>query len=285
MQPVQLAQTGQTGPGLRALRAAAALLFTVAAGAQAPPDRGPPTSLPVLPVLPVLPAVPAESAPAAVTASDGRHLLRAQGGQLQMQDNAGHILRTWPLRGLQGHAGTVLAMFDAPPRHSFVLVLRDLAELWEISYDPAAEPIFDGWVHDYRMGEGLAQPGYLGIRRTRLARPLVAVFFDSRMPWLVGAEPGEPVGSPPVLPLAAVVLHLDIRRAVARFALPDQPLPDQSSPAQPSPTQFQSGPALQPLGGTRLWHEDGRWLLRLPATAGWAVYDSQRWVLLRHEPR
>ena len=199
----------------------------------------------------------------AVPVGEGRFVLQAQADRLLMQDSHGQPVRDWPLRDAQRQAGAVLAIFDAPQRRSAIVALQGLAELWEISVDPAAEPIFDGWVHDYRMGEGLARPGYLGIRRTRLARPLVAVFFDARVPWLVGAEPSDANDQLPVM--TAVVIHLDIRRAMARLPLP--------------------AAAPQPLDGTRLWREGGRWLLRLPATAGWAVYDTQRWVLLRHEPR
>ena len=215
-----------------------------------------------------------------MAASASRLVLQAQDGELQLQDNTGRILRTWPVRDLQGQAGTVLALFDAPARRSFVVLLRGLAELWELSYDPGAEPIFDGWVHDYRMGEGLAQPGYLGLRRTRLARPLVAVFFDARVPWLVGAEAGETAHAPPQAPspepsalapapapapaLTAVVIHLDIRRAMVRLPLP--------------------ATALPPLLGTQLWHDGERWLLRLPAAPGWTDYDTQRWLPLQPAP-
>jgi len=243
-----------------ALRRAAAALLLAAAGmaaAQAVPGAAPTPPL------------------AAVPVGDGRFALRVQGGRLWLQDSHGQPLRDWPLRDAQGQAGTVLAIFDAPLRRSFVVVLRDLAELWEVSVDPAAEPIFDGWVHDYRMGEGLARPGHLGLRRIRLARPLMAVFFDARVPWLVGAEPGEPSGNPPAVPLTAVVLHLDIRRVMAHLPLPDPPLP-----GPPLPNS-----ALQPLDGTQLWREGGHWLLRLPAASGWTVYDTQRWLPLRHEPR
>ena len=39
--------------------------------------------------------------------------------------------------------------------------MKDIPEIWEISYDPDAKPIFDGYVHDYKMGEGVALAGYL----------------------------------------------------------------------------------------------------------------------------
>lgn len=184
-------------------------------------------------------------------------------GRLLLHDAAGRVLRDWPVQDVQGRRGEVLEVFGAPQRRSFVVALRGLPELWEISVDPAAESIFDGLVHDYRMGEGLARPGYLGIRRSRLARPWVAAFFDPRMPWLVGAEAPDPPGGA----MTAVVLNLDIRRSVARLPLPA------------------SAPGASPLAGTALWWEAGsagpRWQLALPAAEGWTVYDTQRWTLLR----
>jgi hypothetical protein len=189
-------------------------------------------------------------------------------GRLQLRDATGQVLRDWPVQDAQGGRGEVLAAFEAPQRCSFLVVLRGLPELWEISVDPAAEPIFDGLVHDYRMGEGLARPGFMGIRRSRLERPWVAAFFDPRVPWLVGAEAPDPhTGA-----MSAVVLHLDIRRAMARLPLP-------------APAPGASALAGTALAGTALWDAgpaSPRWQLALPAAQGWAVYDTQRWTLLRH---
>jgi mono/diheme cytochrome c family protein/WD40 repeat protein len=81
----------------------------------------------------------------------------------------------------------VSAVYDAAPRRSFVVALKDIPELWEISYDPKAEPIFDGLVHDYKMGEGLGKPGYLGVRRTLLDEPLDDFFFDPAYRFVLGA--------------------------------------------------------------------------------------------------
>ncbi|MCK7496914.1 MAG: hypothetical protein MZW92_43005 [Comamonadaceae bacterium] len=53
----------------------------------------------------------------------------------------------------------VSAVYDAAPRRSFVAALKDIPEIWEISYDPKAEPIYEGCVHDYKMGEGARQAG------------------------------------------------------------------------------------------------------------------------------
>ena len=66
----------------------------------------------------------------------------------------------------------VAAVADAAPRSSFVVVLQDIPEIWEISYDPRAEDIYDGLVHDYRMGEGVPMRGFLNRKRSLLGAPL-----------------------------------------------------------------------------------------------------------------
>ena len=202
-------------------------------------------------------AQPNPSGPAVCTPA-GRCRLVAEAGWLLLQDGAATVAR-WPLQDAQGHAAGLLAAMEASPRRSFIVVLSGVPELWEISLDPDAAPVYDGLVHDYRLGEGIARPGYLGLRRTRLARPWAAVFFDARMPWLLGAEDGE--GGAPAA--QAVVLHLDIRREVLRLGLDARRQP---------PLQ---GAALEAGAGA----VGGR--LKLPAPGGrWQWVDTQRWTLL-----
>ena len=112
----------------------------------------------------------------------------------------------------------VSAVYDATPRRSFVVALKDIPELWEISYDPKAEPIYDGMVHDYKMGEGLATPGYLGVRRTLLEETLDDFFFDQSYAQVMGATRPKGDGSP-----SAQVVNLDIRRRIANLPLPGMP--------------------------------------------------------------
>lgn len=58
-----------------------------------------------------------------------------------------NLVRSYDVRTLDGKvASRVSAVYDATPRHSFVVALKDIPELWEISYDPKASPIFDGVV-------------------------------------------------------------------------------------------------------------------------------------------
>ena len=121
----------------------------------------------------------------------------------------------------------VSAVYDAAPRHSFVVALKDLPELWEISYDPQAEPIHDGLVHDYKMGEAIAAPGFLGVRRTLLDEPLDDFFFDQGYTHALGATRPK-AASPDSGPKAdgspsAQVVNLDVRRRIATLPLPGMP--------------------------------------------------------------
>ena len=135
------------------------------------------------------------------------------GADLVLHGGPGQPLARWPLRDAQGRPGTLLAVCALAQRQSFAIVVQGWTELWEISTDPAAPPIYDGLVHDWRLGEGIARPGHLGVRRIHLARPWVAVFADARVPWLLGVEQGAAPDS------GVVVLHLDVRRSVGRLAL------------------------------------------------------------------
>jgi len=167
--------------------------------------------------------------------------LCTQGQQLVLNGADGAELRRWPVADARGRRGTVQALRDASARRSFIVVLRGLAELWEIAYDPAAAPVYEGLVHDYRMGEGIASPGYLTPRRMPLDAPIGAIFFDPRMPWLLAEQGGQ-----------LVVLHLDVRRRIASL-----------------------GPA--DIGSARLLQRDGHWLLGLDRDDGLVLFDIRRW--------
>jgi hypothetical protein len=102
------------------------------------------------------------------------------------------------------------AVYDAAPRRSFVVAFKDVPELWEVSYDPRAEPVAEGLVHDYRLREGEFVPGFLNPRRTRLEAPLDDFFFTQDYSRLLGAARGGAY---------AQVVQLDVRRAIARLEL------------------------------------------------------------------
>lgn len=130
------------------------------------------------------------------------------------------LIKLYPAKQLDGdQTSRVSAVYDASPRKSFVVALKDLPELWEISYDPKAEPIFNGYVHDYRMKEGIAEPGTFGVRRTPLTAPLDDFFFDQGYRFAIGSarpRPGETQAN-------SQVISLDARRALANIDLPGMP--------------------------------------------------------------
>jgi DNA-binding beta-propeller fold protein YncE len=130
-----------------------------------------------------------------------------------------NLVRSYRAANLAGTATSrVSAVYDAQPRKSFIVALKDLPELWEISYDTKAEPIFDGLVHDHKMGEAIAMPGFLGVRRTPLDEPLDDFFFDQSYRHVLGATRPRSDGAP-----SAQVVNLDARRRIASLALPGMP--------------------------------------------------------------
>jgi DNA-binding beta-propeller fold protein YncE len=108
----------------------------------------------------------------------------------------------------------VSAVYDAAPRKSFVVALKDLPELWEISYDPKAEDIPAGLVHDFQLKEGAFVPGFLNARRTQLEDVLDDFFFTPDYRQVVGASRDGKLGQ---------VVHLDVRRRIATLELPGLP--------------------------------------------------------------
>ncbi len=126
-----------------------------------------------------------------------------------------HVLAaTHPVAMLTGQvAAGVHAVFDSPRRRSFVVALDGVPELWEVNLDLAAEPIHDGYVHDYRMGEAIAKPGFLGVRRTPLPQPVRVLGTDA---------PGAHIFTVPVDgPMRVEVVNLDVRRPIATLAVPN----------------------------------------------------------------
>lgn len=131
-----------------------------------------------------------------------------------------NLRKTYAAATLDGKATSrASAVYDATPRQSFVVALKDIPELWEISYNPQAEPIYDGLVHDYQMGEAIAKPGFLGVRRTPLDEPLDDFFFDQSYRHVLGAtRPKTGDGA-----ATAQVVNLDARRKIADLPIAGMP--------------------------------------------------------------
>ena len=100
---------------------------------------------------------------------------------------------------------------DAPPRRSFVAALKDVGEVWEISYDRAAEDIAVGMVHDFQYKEGAFIPGFLNPRRSYLSEPLDDFSFTSGYSELMGSSREAGKGQ---------LVNLDVRKRIGDFVVP-----------------------------------------------------------------
>lgn len=149
----------------------------------------------------------------------------------------------------------VSAVYDAAPRKSFIAALKDVPELWEISYDPKAEDIPGGLVHDYRMKEGAFLPGFLNPRRTPLEDVLDDFFFTPDYRQLIGAQRDG---------RHAQVVNLDVRRAIATLELP----------------------GLPHLGSGIAWERGGRRVMATPNLREGlvTVFDAESWKTIAQVP-
>ena len=63
-------------------------------------------------------------------------------------------LKIIPVKGKQDKTSRVSAVYTAAPRESFIAALKDIPEVWEISYEDEPPAGFSGWIHDYRKDSG-----------------------------------------------------------------------------------------------------------------------------------
>ena len=108
----------------------------------------------------------------------------------------------------------VSAVYDAAPRQSFVAALKDVPEVWEISYNPKADDIPVGMVHDFQYKEGAFVRGFLNPRRSFLSEPLDDFFFTQNYAELMGSSREAGKGQ---------VVNLDVRKKIADLNLPGMP--------------------------------------------------------------
>lgn len=152
----------------------------------------------------------------AAVSSDGRFVIAANylPHTLAVFDADLRLVKVLEAKDARGASSRVSAVYDAAPRRSFIAALKDVPELWEISYDPKAEDVATGLVHDFRMKEGAFVPGFLNPRRTPLEGVLDDFFFTPDYRQLVGTQRDGK---------RAQVVHLDVRRVIAELDLPGLP--------------------------------------------------------------
>ena len=150
---------------------------------------------------------------------DGRFLMVAntQPMTLVAIDTASFfVIRTFEVTDKNGVASGVAAIHTASARKSFIAVMADIPELWELSYDEHALPIYEAWVHDYKMGEGLAVRGPFPPRRIICEKQLSHVIFDANFIHAIGAD----------IEGQMQVINLNIRRKIRDLHLSSAVQPD-----------------------------------------------------------
>ena len=117
----------------------------------------------------------------------------------------------------KGAPSRVSAVYQARPRDSFIVALKDAPELWEIATDPDAKPVHTGFVHSFEKGmeEALAvEKGLFARRRIALSAPLDDFFFSPDYSNLIGSSRDGDRG---------VVVNLHVGREIAEIPLPGLP--------------------------------------------------------------
>lgn len=116
----------------------------------------------------------------------------------------------------KGTSSRVSAVYAAPPRNSFVAALKDIPEIWVISWADKPEPVPKGFVHNYQPGhlEGDFDFGPFPVRRIKLADYLDDFFFDQSYTHVMGAARNGKNGQ---------VVNLNVRRKVADLELAGLP--------------------------------------------------------------
>lgn len=124
-------------------------------------------------------------------------------------------LQVIPVAG-DGKTSRVSAVYTAPPRHSFVVALRDLQEVWEIPYADDAGPVMNGLVHSREKGleEGVSTGGRFQALRIRVPDFMDDFFFDPGYERVMGAARDGGKG---------LVVDLDLKRKVADLDLAGMP--------------------------------------------------------------
>ncbi len=117
---------------------------------------------------------------------------------------------------VKGRGARVSAVYTAPPRQSFIVALKDVAEMWEISYAAAPPPVATGFVHSHQPGmlEGAFDRGPFPVRRIALDQILDDFFFDPPYRHAIGGARDAAKGQ---------VINLNVGRRIAEIDLPGMP--------------------------------------------------------------
>lgn len=163
-------------------------------------------------------------------------------------------IKLFEAKDAKGKTSRVSAVYTAPPRDSFVAAMKDIPELWEISYADEPPVGFGTWVHDYRVDSGEnAKLEPFPVRKIMVADYLDDFFFDQEYVSLIGAS-REGKGQ---------VVDMDLSRVI---------VPDLALPGMPH------------LGSGITWEYEGRTVLATPnlKANNVSIIDMKTWKTIKN---
>ncbi len=166
------------------------------------------------------------------------------------------VERIFPVADRQGQASRVSAVYQNPVRDSFIVALKDVAEIWEVATDTNAPPVYGSFVHSRQPGleEGVPEDpgGLFARRRITVPEPLDDFYFDPSYTSILGASRDG---------AKALAVDLDVRKVVANIDLPGMPH----------------------LGSGISWMRDGRRVMATPHLKGskLSIIDLADWKVVR----
>jgi len=90
------------------------------------------------------------------------------------------------IKGKDGTHSRVSAVYQAPPRESFVLALKDVPEIWEVFYGD--NPPHYGFAHDWRVEGPAPHTNPFPVRKITTPDYLDDFFFDQSYEYVMGAS-------------------------------------------------------------------------------------------------
>lgn len=116
------------------------------------------------------------------------------------------------IKGKDGTPSRISAVYQAPPRKSFVLALKDVPEIWEVFYGP--NPPHYGFAHDWRIEGPAPHTKPFPVRKITTPDYLDDFFFDQSYEYVMGASRSGAGGQ---------VIDLVIGQKTADLDLPGMP--------------------------------------------------------------
>ncbi|MDH5488502.1 MAG: c-type cytochrome [Rhodospirillaceae bacterium] len=151
--------------------------------------------------------------------SDGRFVMAANylpNTLVLMNAKDLSVIKIFDIVDGDGKSSRASAVYNAPPRESFLIALKDIPEIWEIPYMDNPKPVAKGLVHNYKPGqlEGEFDFGPFPVRRIKLDDYLDDFFFDQEYRTAYGAARNAKMGQ---------VVNLNVGRKVGDLELSSMP--------------------------------------------------------------